>query len=125
LSILSMIVEDLELDIKARRDDDEEAKLEYDEDRKDMEKLLDTQGRSKVEFEKEQARTSEKQAGKEADLDECVQELKNQDELAATLEKDCKWVKDQFESRRNKRKTEMGGLQQAKEIIAGVEAGDF
>ena len=37
---------------------------------------------------------------------------------------DCKWVKTHFESRRDKRKTEMQGLVDAKSFLAGVDSGD-
>lgn len=55
--------------------------------------------------------------GKAADLAE-------EEKLKESIEKDCAWVDATFDSRREKRKSEMDGLVEAKNFLAGVEAGD-
>jgi len=44
--------------------------------------------------------------------------------LENSVAKDCAWVKSHFESRRDKRKAEIDGLVEAKNFLAGVDAGD-
>jgi len=124
IAILEMIKEDTENEMKVSRQDDADAEAAYEKNRAALQDTLDAQSASKVQGEKELAETEEKiadteefQSGKAADLAE-------ETKLKGSIEKDCAWVKSHFESRRDKRKAEMEGLVEAKNFLAGVEAGD-
>jgi len=124
IAILEMIKEDTENEMKVARQDDADAEAAYEKNRAALQETLDAQSASKVQAEKELAATEEKiadteefQSGKAADLAE-------EKKLKGSIEKDCAWVKSHFESRRDKRKAEMEGLVEAKNFLAGVEAGD-
>jgi len=124
IAILEMIKEDTENEMKVARQDDADAEAAYEKNRAALQDTLDAQSASKVQGEKELAETEEKiadteefQSGKAADLAE-------EKKLEGSIQKDCAWVKSHFESRRDKRKAEMEGLVEAKNFLAGVEAGD-
>jgi len=49
-----------------------------------------------------------------------INDLAEAQALEGTLDKDCAWVKSHFDSRREKRKAEIEGLQEAKNFLAGA-----
>lgn len=123
VAILSMIKEDFEKEIQEGRKDDADAQATYEKDRGAMQATLDEQLKSKMTAEKQladlQAKIGSKEdfkAGKAGDLD-------GETKLKGALDNDCAWVKTHFDSRRSKRKVEIAGLQEAKDYLAGVEAG--
>jgi hypothetical protein len=124
IEILSMLAEDMEKEMSESRKDNTDAQAEYEEQRAALQKTLDAQTDTKVSLELQRAALEEKidatekfKSGKEAD------ETAEGDQKKA-LETDCAWVKTHFESRREKRKTEMAGLVEAKGFLAGVDAGE-
>jgi hypothetical protein len=124
IAILEMIKEDTENEMKVSRQDDADAEAAYEKNRGALKETLDAETASKVQAEKELADTENKNAdaeefrmGKQADAAE-------EEKLKASIEKDCAWVKSHFVSRREKRKAEIDGLVEAKNFLAGVEAGD-
>jgi len=124
IAILEMIKEDTQNEMKVSRQDDADAEAAYEKNRAALKDTLDAQTASKVQAEKELSGTQEKsadmdefKAGKSADLGE-------EQKLESSVAKDCAWVKSHFESRRDKRKTEIDGLVEAKNFLAGVESGD-
>lgn len=121
IAILSMIKEDLEKEVKSGREDDATAQKKYSLNRKAMQESLDAQVATKVQTEKDLAAHQAKIADKEEFVEEKTADLDAAEELQATLEKDCAWVETNFDSRRDKRKTEIDGLIEAKNILAGAE----
>merc|ERR1719468_83466 len=124
IAILEMIKEDTQNEMKTSKADDADAQAAYLKNRASLQDTFDAQRASKVQAEKELAEvegktadTKEYKNGKAADLSE-------EQSLEKSIEKDCAWVKSHFDSRREKRKTEMDGLVEAKNFLAGVEAGD-
>jgi CHASE3 domain sensor protein len=124
VAILEMIKEDTENEMKVSRQDDADAEEAYEKNRAALQETHDAQSASKVQAEKELADTEGKiadteefKAGKGADLAE-------EQKLKGSIQKDCAWVKSHFDSRRDKRKAEIEGLVEAKNFLAGVEAGD-
>jgi len=124
IAILEMIKEDTQNEMKTSKADDADAQAAYLKNRASLQDTFDAQRASKVQAEKELAEvegktadTKEYKNGKAADLSE-------EQSLEQSIEKDCAWVKSHFDSRREKRKTEMDGLVEAKNFLAGVEAGD-
>jgi len=124
IAILSMLKEDVEKEIKTGRAEDAAAQTDYAKDRSAMQATLDASNASKVQTETELANLQ----GKIASYDEYKQqkgnELDAQKQLEKTLFEDCDWVKTHFDSRAEKRKTEIDGLMDAKNILAGAEPDD-
>jgi len=124
LAILDMLIEDAEKEMAEARADDASAQAEYEKQNSALQETLDAQEATKASTEQEKADLMEKideyekyKDGKNGDKDA---ELDTQKALAT----ECKWVKTHFDSRREKRKTEMQGLVDAKGFLAGVANGD-
>jgi hypothetical protein len=124
VAILETVVSDIQNEVDTARKDDATAEEEYEQERKAMLDLLHTQEEDKLATEKNVAETKVKIEEKTALHGQTTEELGVQNKLAATLGADCDWVKSHFESRREKRKTELDALAQAKAILAGAETGD-
>jgi len=124
IAILGMLKEDTENEMKTSRADDAEAEADYEKQRSALDATLMAQTASKIAAEQELAGVQEDiadgeefKAGKASDLSE-EQALEN------SLNKDCAWVESNFASRRDKRKTEIDGLVEAKNALAGVGSDD-
>jgi hypothetical protein len=124
LAILSMLVEDTEKEIAEGRSDDADAEAKYDKQNGALQNSLDAQEETKAGLEEELASTDEKIdavdsliTGKSGDKDA-------EGDAAKALATDCAWVKDHFQTRRDKRKDEIQGLVDAKAFLAGVDAGE-
>jgi len=124
VAILEMIKEDTENEMKVSRSDDADAEAGYEKNRAALQDTYDAQEASKIQAEKELSDTE----GKIADMQEFksgkAADLGEEQKLKGSIEKDCAWVKSHFASRRDKRKAEIEGLVEAKNFLAGVEAGD-
>mmetsp|Transcript_62374 Transcript_62374/g.97064 ORF Transcript_62374/g.97064 Transcript_62374/m.97064 type:complete len:699 (-) Transcript_62374:53-2149(-) len=124
IEILAMLAEDLENEMSESRKDDADAQAKYEEQNTALQKTLDAQTNTKISLEEQLAALEEK-----IDATESYKSGKENDESAENgqkkaLETDCAWVKTHFESRREKRKTEIQGLVDAKAFLAGVDAGE-
>jgi len=124
VAILDMIKEDLQKEMKEGRADEANAQAEYEKQSGSLQGSLDAQTESKVSLEKERADLAEKASGAEKFKNERKDDLASQDDMKKALGTDCSWVTSNFKSRRDKRKTEMDGLVEAKNFLAGVESGD-
>jgi len=123
-AILDMIKEDLQKEMKEGRADEASAQAEYKKQSGALQASLDAQMETKVNLEKERADLAEKMSGAEKFKNERNADLGSQKGMKKALGTDCSWVETNFESRRNKRKTEMDGLVEAKSFLSGVENGD-
>jgi seryl-tRNA synthetase len=124
IAILTMLKADVQRQMDISRKDDAASQATYTKDSKALKKTLDAQEKSKTAAERELSdlqgaieETKRQKAESEKDLGV---EGKMKDALAT----DCSWVESHFDSRREKRKAEMDGLVEAKNYLAGVEAGD-
>jgi len=124
VAILSMVKEDLAMEIATGREEDAKAQHEYEKQRGTMTKALEAQEQTKAATETELAELQTKVAGHEEAKDQTGNDLTAQGELKDSLDTDCAWVETHFDSRRDKRKTEIDGLVDAKNYLAGVESGD-
>merc|ERR1719428_226749 len=120
IAILSMLKEDLEKEMKTGREEDAAAQKKYEEDRAAMQEALDAQKASKVDTEKALAELQEKVADKEEFKAQKEGDLASAEDMQKTLEHDCAWVETHFVTRREKRKVEIDGLVEAKNILAGA-----
>jgi len=123
-AILDMIKEDLQKEMKEGRADEASAQAEYEKQSGSLQASLDAQTETKVNLEKERADLGEKMSGAEKFKNERKSDLDSQKGMKQALNTDCSWVETNFDSRRQKRKTEMDGLVEAKSFLSGVESGD-
>jgi len=123
VAILDMIVEDFKKEMQEGKADEATAQADYNKQKAALNNSLDAQKATKVSLEKQKAdlKAEVTRTGK-------VQDEQGSDKAAAEAVKkavaaDCSWVKTDFASRRTKRKTEIDGLVDAKDFMAGVAAG--
>jgi len=124
VSILEMIKEDLQKEMAEGRADEATAQAEYEKQSGALQDSLDAQKETKVSLEKELAALEDSMSSAEKRKAEQEADKKSEEDLKSALATDCSWVKTHFDTRRQKRKTEMDGLVEAKNFLAGVEAGD-
>jgi len=123
VAILSMIKEDMEMEIKTGRSEDASAQREYLQQKASMKKALEAQQTTKAATETELAELQTTIAGQEESKGQHETDLGGQNELKEAINVDCSWVETHFQPRMDKRKTEIAGLEDAKNYLAGVEAG--
>lgn len=124
ISILGMLKEDTENEMKTSAADDADAQKDYLKQRGALDETLNAQTNSKVAAEQELAGVQEDIADSEEFKDSKASDLAEEKKLEASLGKDCAWVENNFEGRRDKRKAEMDGLVEAKNALAGVGQDD-
>lgn len=120
IAILEMVKEDTEKEMKESIADDKANQAEYEKNNGALQETLDAQTASKVEMEKELADLEQKMQDTHEAKEGKINDLAEAQALEGTLDKDCAWVKSHFDSRREKRKAEIEGLQEAKNFLAGA-----
>jgi septal ring factor EnvC (AmiA/AmiB activator) len=115
-----MIKEDTENEMKTARKDDDEAEAGYLKSLSALKATFRADEASKVELEKELSDTEQAIADIEEAKGASAADLAEEEKLEASINKDCAWVESHFDSRREKRKAEIEGLQEAKNFLAGA-----
>jgi hypothetical protein len=123
VAILSMIKEDLQKEMAEGRADEAKAQAEYEKQSGALQDSLDAQTESKVSLEKELASLGEDVDAAEQFKNDRQGDLDSEKSMKKSLSTDCDWVKSNFDKRRTARKSEMDGLVDAKDFLAGVESG--
>jgi hypothetical protein len=124
VGILSMLVEDTEKEIAQGRAEEAEAQKGYEEERDAAQAMKDSITDSKVKYEKD---TADEQASIEDSKEFKAQthsDLGAQEDLEKTLFENCDWIKNEFEDRKAKRKEEIDGMLDAKNMLAGAAPDD-
>eukprot|EP00747_Dinoflagellata_sp_TGD_P138688 gnl/TRDRNA2_/TRDRNA2_175812_c2_seq16.p1 gnl/TRDRNA2_/TRDRNA2_175812_c2~~gnl/TRDRNA2_/TRDRNA2_175812_c2_seq16.p1 ORF type:complete len:711 (+),score=252.91 gnl/TRDRNA2_/TRDRNA2_175812_c2_seq16:71-2203(+) len=124
ISIMAGLVEDLEKEIKQGKAEDAEAQKEYEADRGDVEKMKATFESTKIKCEKNLADEEMNIEDGKTFKAQTNEDLDAQLELQNTLATDCDWLKTEFQDRKDKRKAEIDGLMEAKNVLAGQEPDD-
>merc|ERR1719482_1301147 len=124
IAILEMLVEDTEKEMKEGRADDADAQEKYLKQNGALQATLDSQEETKASTERELADLEEKMSNYEKYQKEKEDDADAENDQKKSLGTDCAWVKSHFDTRREKRKTEMQGLVDAKGFLAGVAAGE-
>jgi len=119
IAILSMIVEDYENEMKTGRQEDAEAQEDYEKDRAAMEEVLHALKESHSTKVNELAETQDAIGDAKGFMEQKEGEMDEEKGMKQTLTKDCEWLRTHFDSRRSKRKAELDGLAEAKNILAG------
>eukprot|EP00747_Dinoflagellata_sp_TGD_P133202 gnl/TRDRNA2_/TRDRNA2_175164_c7_seq24.p1 gnl/TRDRNA2_/TRDRNA2_175164_c7~~gnl/TRDRNA2_/TRDRNA2_175164_c7_seq24.p1 ORF type:complete len:258 (-),score=110.74 gnl/TRDRNA2_/TRDRNA2_175164_c7_seq24:71-844(-) len=124
VAILSMLVEDTEKEIAQGRAEEAEAQKDYEEERAAAQGMKDSITDTKVKLEGDVA-------DEEASIEDSKEfkaqthsDLGAQEDLEKTLFENCDWIKNEFEDRKAKRKTEIDGMLDAKNMLAGAEPDD-
>merc|ERR1719262_1385879 len=120
IAILSMLKEDLEKEIKVAREEEAAAQAEYEKLRGEAQEGVDALTKKEIALKGEEADLDGKIADTEAAIDGHKEVLENTDKEKETLAVSCDWVKSTFDSRREKRKAEIAGLEEAKALLAGA-----
>merc|ERR1719401_2200091 len=110
--------------MKMGRADDAENQAGYEKDNAALRKTLEAQRKKQADVESDLAELNAKIEGfkeyeKQKDTD-----LDAEKDTKASLVTDCAWVKTNFQTRADKRKLEIDGLVEAKNYLAGVDAGE-
>jgi len=124
IAILQMLAEDTEKEMKEGRADDADAQEKYLKQNGALQATLDSEEEAKANTETELADLEEKISNYEKFKNEKSADKDAEEDAKKSLDTDCKWVKTHFDSRREKRKTEIQGLVDAKGFLAGVAAGN-
>jgi len=119
IAILSMIVEDYQNEMKTGRKEDAEAQEDYEKDRAAMEEVLHALRESHSSKVNELAETQDAIRDAKGFMEQKDGEMDEEKGMKQTLTKDCEWLRTHFDSRRSKRKAELDGLAEAKNILAG------
>jgi len=120
LAILGMLVEDSEKEMKDGRGDNADAQEKYMKQNGALTDTLNGEKEAKANLETEKADLEEKIAAYEKHKNGKEADEKGEEGTQAALGTDCSWVKSNFQSRRDKRKTEMQGLVDAKAFLSGT-----
>jgi predicted nucleic acid-binding Zn-ribbon protein len=120
LSILSMIKQDLESELKHGKDGESAASTNFASDLKAMEDTLDAQMRSKADADSALAEVERQMNYRGEDKDDENTDLDGEKEIETALKKDCDWIKSDFDKRAANRKLEIEGLDEAKNFLAGA-----
>eukprot|EP00929_Paragymnodinium_shiwhaense_P076381 TRINITY_DN3926_c0_g1_i1.p1 TRINITY_DN3926_c0_g1~~TRINITY_DN3926_c0_g1_i1.p1 ORF type:complete len:702 (-),score=293.47 TRINITY_DN3926_c0_g1_i1:143-2248(-) len=121
IAILEMIKEDLEKEIQTARGVEQVAAVNYDTDLNTNRKLLAAQKSTKNELNMQLAELDRKIANKNEFISMRDKDFGAEKKTEEALKADCSWVETHFESRKEKRKTELEGLKEAKNYLMGVE----
>merc|ERR1719207_221317 len=120
VSILTMLKEDLEDEIKNGIKDEATAQMEYEKQMEAAKKLLETLHEKKVNLESDISKTEEQKEDEEGKMATNKESLAINEEYKKSITPDCDWMLNSFDERRKKRAAEMNGLVTAKEYLAGA-----
>jgi peptidoglycan hydrolase CwlO-like protein len=123
VSILGYIKEDLENEIGTSKKAEAASQKEFEEQRAAATQVLNDLNTKKTTLEGMEAETDEKIADATEDKESTLTMKENKEKYRESLKPKCDWMKGAFDTRREKRRTEMDGLLQAKASLAGAAAG--
>jgi len=120
ISILTMLIEDLQSEIKNGIKDEVAAQAEFEKNVAAAKKLIETLEEKKSNLEDNKAETEGKKDDEEEDKKSNEKSLGINEDYLNKIKPDCDWMLNSFEERVEKRKAEMNGLVQAKEYLSGA-----
>merc|ERR1719191_1653498 len=120
-SIMGYIKEDLENEIKTSKADEASSQKQFEEQRAAALKSLEALNAKKVTLENLEADLDEKIAEAETEKAGKSDIRASKKKYREDLKPKCDWMKEAFETRRDKRQEEMNGMMMAKASLAGKE----
>mmetsp|Transcript_55147 Transcript_55147/g.129110 ORF Transcript_55147/g.129110 Transcript_55147/m.129110 type:complete len:710 (-) Transcript_55147:43-2172(-) len=118
VAILSMIKEDLEKEIQTSRAEEAESQAMYEKSVGSMAKALAAAKATKVQYETQLGELGMKISDTNQEKEASANDLAAEQVMKDAIYKDCSWVATHFDSRAEKRKAEIQGLQEAKSYLA-------
>merc|ERR1719217_381287 len=122
ISLFDYIIEDLADELSNEKKAEEKSQAEYEAERDTAQKLVDDLEEKVVNLKNIIAKRQESKKEEHTDMKENNKD--RDDELAyqAKIKPDCDWILKAFDQRADARAAEMGGLETAKEFLAGKTA---
>lgn len=121
IALLTIIIEDLQEEIKSSKEAEEAAQLDF-EKRLEAAKSLQSDLETKQTNLEEQISVKNDEIEKEKGvLQENTESKENEETTEADIKPECDWFIKNLAERRSKRKTEMEGLVTAKQYLAGAK----
>jgi hypothetical protein len=120
VSILTMLIEYLNDEIRNAMKDEESAQLAFEKAKAAAEKLKEDLIAKKISLEEQIAARTEEKAAEEATKATNEALLKDELDYKAKITPDCDWIIGAFEKRAARRTAEMNGLTGAKDYLAGA-----
>merc|ERR1719352_1552104 len=120
VSILEMIREDVENEMKIARKEEGEAMAEYEKQRSENTASLHALEAKKSALEQEEAAVDKEIAETEANHFDTDEAHTATEEYVEDLKPNCDWVSQTFDTRKEQRDAEIKGLQDAKSILSGA-----
>jgi len=119
VSILTMIIEDLNDEVKNGMKGEESAQLDYEAQMDAAQQLHDELVSKKVALEAAIAKRTEERTDEMEDKEENEKSLQDEVEYKKSITPDCDWILKAFDGRARARASEMNGLVGAKEFLVG------
>jgi len=114
VSILTMIIEDAEQEIKNGQEAEAASQIEFEAQKKAAEQLLADLIEKKNNLETEIARLEDEKTAEHEKKEANEADLKDETDYRAKITPDCDWIMGAFKDRANARTAEMNGLEEAK-----------
>lgn len=124
IGILSMLKEDVEKGMKTAKEEDAAAQKEYEKLKAESQEALDALLKTETALKSEEADLDDKITDNEGEIANHEDQETNTAKEKKAHKASCDWL-DKFQSRRDKRKAEIEGLQEAKAILSGARPGSF
>jgi hypothetical protein len=121
LSIMTMIIEDLQDEIKNDMAAEEKAQLAFEAEHKEATKLKADLLLKKSNLEQTIASLKAEKTAEEETKEAREVDKKNEEDYLASIKTDCDWIIGSFEERNARRVAEMNGLAEAKSHLAGMK----
>lgn len=119
VSIMTMIIQDLDDEIKNAMKDEAAAQLEFEGQLAAAEKLQEDLEVKKINLEDMIAKNDKDLTEEKKDLENNQEDLKAEKDYETEIKPDCDWIIGAFDKRATLRTAEMDGLVQAKGYLAG------
>jgi len=120
VSLMELLIEDLETEIKNGNKAEERAQGEFEGNMKDAKTLKKELKKKKTDLKEQIANHNEDKDSEEELKDDNESDKQDEDDFKKEIEPDCDWILEKFDMRDQKRESEMNGLVQAKEYLAGA-----
>jgi len=121
ISIMEMIKEDLENEVKAARTEEGQAQLDFNSALTDFKADMETLNNRIADIQNVIAEIEMRIAAKKMEKDGANKRKEAVLQAETKLKPSCDWVENTFDKRRSARKVEMDGLIEAKAVLAGAD----
>jgi hypothetical protein len=121
VSLMNMLIEDLEYEIKNGVKDEVAAQLEFEKNLEVAKKLKESLKEKKTNLEETIAKREEEKVEEHRLKGINLSDKAAETDYKAEIKPDCDWIIGSFEARAKAREGEMNGLQSAKEYLAGAK----